>query len=247
MPADDRGTSVDHRRAISEHRVRSDGIDVLLDRKRLPREGGFVDVQTGGRHDACVRDDALALAEREEISDDDVLGRDRHHAAAPDDPSGAAKALAQRQHGPLRSCLLREAERAVQDDNRRDRRGFQRLADRRRDHGGRDEQQHERVAELPQRELHVWRPLRAREQVRAEASQAGGGLVGVEPAPAIAAELAFDDGSLCGVRGGCAHAVGASTAASHDLTRTAALRPGRSARRGRPAPGSWQERPGRRP
>ena len=88
------------------------------------------------------------LPNPQEITRDDLAGRDRALGAITDDGREALERGTKGENSTLCSQFLREAERGIEEDNQPDRRCFDGLADRGRDERRRDEQPDEWLDEL---------------------------------------------------------------------------------------------------
>ena len=154
------------------------------------------------RHDTRVGGDAVALAQDEEVSRHDLVDGDLALATAPDDGRDRMQCMPQREHRPLRSGFLNEAEHAVQDDDRSDHAGLQVLSDESRDRGRPKEERDERVGELPARDRQVRRPLGCGKTVRSGLAQKLLGAHLAQPVGKIERRILREVIELAGVRRG---------------------------------------------
>ena len=129
---------------------------------------GFVDGKPLRADKAAVGEDSLAFAEYEEVTGNDVLGRDQALGAGTDDGRMQWDGLAKRQNGSFSAQLLGEAEDAVQNDDGGDDARLDGFAyDGRHDSRG-DKESDQGVPRPDARDLQVARALRALDGIWAD-------------------------------------------------------------------------------
>ena len=175
-PGDARA-GVEHRLPVCERHPRLDRGRRLLDRVRLAGQQRLVDGQSLGARDPAVGGNAVPLADDDEIARNELRRGHRLLPALADDARLQLTDPAQGQERALGTGLLDEAEDGVQHHDRCDHGTLEPLPDRGRDGRGGQQQGHQRVGELAQRDPGVARPLRRRDEVRPRRRQPNGGLV----------------------------------------------------------------------
>jgi hypothetical protein len=122
---------------------------ILRHGQRLTRQRGLVELEALGRDQPRVCRDAVAFTEDDKISGNDVLGGNMGLVPVANDRGRAPQRASEPKHGALGARFLDESENGVEDDDRGDRSGLERLADRGRDRGCAEEESDERIRELP--------------------------------------------------------------------------------------------------
>ena len=140
-----RRAGVDHRSPLGQRRLDGQSVRALRDGQRLAGQRRLVDLEPLLLDDAPVGGDAFALADEQDVARHDLLGRDLGDDSVADDDRPLRERLGQREDRALGRDLLPEAQGAVHDEDGGDRHSLDDVADRDRDGGRGDEQEHERV------------------------------------------------------------------------------------------------------
>ena len=143
-----------------------DRLDLLGDGKRLARERRLVDLERARLDEARVGRDPLAFADEQDVAGNHLLRRKLPPRPVAHDERGLGERLRERQDRAVGARFLPESERAVQHEDRRDRDPLARVADRHRDHGCDDQQRHQRIEQLVQREPEIRRSPATLRRVR---------------------------------------------------------------------------------
>ncbi len=112
------GRPVEHHvHPVAEGGRRGERGDVLQHRLALARERGLRHRERRSLHQAGVRAHRVALGQEQDVTRDDIGGRDAHLAPVAHDPGRRRGHLLQRGDCPLRTGLLHVAEHGVEDDD----------------------------------------------------------------------------------------------------------------------------------
>jgi hypothetical protein len=150
-PVEDHVDAVTQRRRLAERR------HILEHRLALAGQRGLGDHQRCGLDQASVGADRIALGQQQDVSGNDLGGRDALRAPVSSHAGGRRGHPRQRRHGLVGARLLHEAQGRVESDDGQDDdrvvghalRAFAGPRDERDDHGG-QQQVDERVGELPE-------------------------------------------------------------------------------------------------
>ena len=145
------GVHVEHVQALGQRRIgRVQGLRALADRLGLPGQGGLVDLQVGCRQQAPVRGHAIACLEQDEITGHQLGCFDLADPTVPAHASTDRDHRLERGECALRTVLLIEAERGIQDHDDQDDHGVFEIPDRPSQRGREEENDHQDVSELIQ-------------------------------------------------------------------------------------------------
>ena len=143
----DGGPGVEQRGALGERRVGRDRVGALGGRDGLARQPRLVRRQAVGLDDARIRGDDAARLDEQHVADHEPVDRDRLRGARPPDERVGGAEVAQRPQRALGPDLGDRLDGADDHDDEEDRDRVAQLAEDRREHGDRDQQQHERLRE----------------------------------------------------------------------------------------------------
>ena len=200
-------TGVEHREALSQRRLLADWIELFRDRQRLACQRRLVDLQRARLDNPGISRDPLARSNDDQVTRHDLLGRDLALDAVAQHDGGLRERFRERDYRPFCSQLVPEAQRRVQDEHRRDRRCFNRVADQDRDHGRRDQQCDQWVEHLVEDKPEILGSPHGSWPIRTMAHKPLGGHRSHEAAFEVAVERArhFLDGARMGLADRSAH------------------------------------------
>ncbi len=139
---------------------RQHGAGVLLGGVRFAGEGGFLDAQVDGFHQAQIGRDVIAGLEQDDIAGHQLARRNPGAVAVAHDLRLRSRQAPQGRQGFLGAPLLDDPQDGIEDDDRQDRPALQIVPQRHRHDGRPDQKQHDEVVELRQKQAQETRARR---------------------------------------------------------------------------------------